>query len=218
MLALLVASRAARPKFWPQASLWRPPQRSPKAGLTRFAPFGYHARLMSADVPFSVDVWRAVAARRIFEGRAPLSAFKRLGEGLADQQGECSYRLQFERDRFQTAIVRIEADAALPLICQRTLKRFLLPVRIEQTLGLLRSEAEEASLPPDVEPMLVPADGEVVLRDLVEDELILALPVVPVDPEGELEWSGDAEVEETEVEPKRENPFAALSALTMNKK
>lgn len=148
----------------------------------------------------------------------PLTAFKRLGESLADQQGECSYRLQFERDRFQTAIVRIEAEAALPLICQRTLKRFLLPVRIEQTLGLLRSEAEEASLLPEVEPMLVPADGEVVLRDLVEDELILALPVVPVDPEGELEWSGDAEVEVAEVEPKRENPFAALSALTMNKK
>ena len=146
-----------------------------------------------------------------------MSAFKRLGESLADQQGQCSYRLQFDRDRFQTAIVQVEAEVALPLICQRTLKRFLFPVRIEQTLGLLRAEAEESGLPPDVEPLLVPADGEMVLQDLVEDELILALPVVPVDPEGELEWSGDAEVDETEAEPKRENPFAALSALTLHK-
>ncbi|MCB1554295.1 MAG: DUF177 domain-containing protein [Xanthomonadales bacterium] len=172
---------------------------------------------MSAGVPSTVDVWRAIGARRQFDGQAPLSAFKRLGESLADDEGRCSFSLQFDRDRFQTAVVRLDAEAALPLICQRTLKRFLLPVRVEQTLGLIRTEAEEASLPPGVEPLLVPADGEMALLDLVEDELILALPVVPVDPDGEVEWSGEDEVEEAEAEPQRENPFAALSALKSNK-
>lgn len=172
---------------------------------------------MSAGIPSTVDVWRAVGARRQFEGQAPLSSFVRLGESLADLEGRCSFRLQFDRDRFQTAVVHLEAEAALPLICQRTLKRFLWPVRIDQTLGLIRSEAEEASLPPGVEPLLVPADGEMVLLDMVEDELILALPVVPVDPEGEIEWSGEEEAEAADDEPQRENPFAALSALKSNK-
>ena len=66
------------------------------------------------------------------------------------------------------------------LRCQRSLQPFVLPARVEQTLGLIREEAEEAGLPPGYEPLLVPEDGRIVPIDLVEDELILALPVVPV--------------------------------------
>lgn len=165
---------------------------------------------MSSDVPVTVDVWRAVAASRQYQGSAPLSVFARLRDSLADAQGQCRYRLEFGRNRFAQAVVQISADAELPLICQRSLQRFLLPVRIEQTLGLLRNESEEAALPPEVEPLLVPAEGELRMLDLVEDELILNLPVVAVDPNGTpLE---EATAEPVEDEP-RSNPFAALAAL-----
>lgn len=172
----------------------------------------YNAALMSADLPESIDAWRAIASRRVFEGRVPLAAFPRLVDSLADSQGECRFRLSFDRDALGIAAVEVEADTQLPLICQRSLQRFLFPVHVQQKLGLLKSEQEEAGLPSDVEPVLVDAEGELRLLELVEDELILALPVVPLGPEG----LADAEVlKATEVpaEEPRKNPFAALAAL-----
>ena len=51
----------------------------------------------------------------------------------------------------------------------------------------IEDESEEAALPPGYEPLLI-ADGQVNLADVIEDELILALPVVPLKPGEPLEW------------------------------
>lgn len=185
--------------------------------MTRLHGTPYNAALMSADLPETVDAWRAVAARRIFEGEAPLSAFKRLADSLTDTQGHCSFRLSFDRDAFGVAVVEIDASAALPLMCQRSLTRFLFPLQIRQRLGLVRSEKEESALPPEVEPVLVGSDGEVRLLELVEDELILALPVVPLGPEELAAAQGTSNGDEPVEEP-RKNPFAALAALKQTSK
>jgi uncharacterized protein len=165
---------------------------------------------MSAEIPEVVDAWRWVAARRRIEGRAPLASLPRLRDGLLDPEGDVRFTIDFDRDALQLPRVALVAEAELPLQCQRSLQRFLLPVKVEQTLGLIRDEAEEAALPEGYEPLLVPADGLLRPLDLVEDELILAMPVVPVSPGSEPvgdDWPQDAD------EPRRDNPFAVLSAL-----
>ena len=168
---------------------------------------------MSVALPDVIDAWRTVAARRMFEGRIALAALPRLGESLADSEGTCSYQVEFGRDEFGFAFVELKADAALPLICQRTLDRFEYPVRIEQRLGLIREESEEAALPPGYEPLLMPDDARLHPLELIEDELILAVPVVPVKPGTEaIEAHWESTVEE-EVQDERPHPFAALSAL-----
>ena len=172
---------------------------------------------MPADEPFrtdasrdALDIGRMVAARRRVEGRLPLSALTRLADSLVDTRGEVVYALQFDTDTFKVPYVELQAEAALPLLCQRTLQRFELPVRIEQRLGLIRDEADEAALPPGYEPLLVPDDGMVHAAELVEDELILAVPVVPVSA-GTEAMEQDWPAPEEDVE--RANPFAALAAL-----
>jgi uncharacterized protein len=108
--------------------------------------------------------------------------------------------------------MQLRADAALPLICQRTLERFELPVRIEQRLGMIRDEREESALPPGYEPVLVSEDTRLHPAELIEDELILAVPVVPVRPGTEaVDANWESVVEE--IQDERPNPFAALSAL-----
>jgi uncharacterized protein len=161
-------------------------------------------------VPEVLDAWRMVAARRGVEGRLPLSALTRLEGSLLDTKGEVRFALDFDRDSLQVPYVELRIDAELPLVCQRSMDRFLLPVRIVQRLGLIRDEADEAALPEGYEPLLVPDDGELRTAELVEDELILAVPVVPVKPGSEAverDWPA------TQVEQERANPFAALSAL-----
>ena len=169
---------------------------------------------MSATSIPVVDAWRMVSARRVLTGRVPLSSFTRLAGLLADTDGECRYEIGFDRDVSGLATVDVVADAELPLVCQRSLERFLLPVSVRQRLGLLADEAEESGLPEDVEAALVGPDGSLQPLALVEDELILAVPAFPVKPgsaEVEAVWT-DAEAEAEEEQP-RTNPFAALAAL-----
>ncbi|WP_242108137.1 YceD family protein [Luteimonas aquatica] len=169
---------------------------------------------MSAEVPEVLDAWRMVAARRGFEGRIPLSSLSRLREVLFDDAGEATFALDFDRDALQVPYVELRIEAALPLQCQRTLERFLLPVQVVQRLGLLRAdqgdEVEEAALPPGYEALLVAEDGMLRPLELVEDELILAVPLVPVKPGSETverDWPVQADEEV------RANPFSALAAL-----
>lgn len=167
-------------------------------------------------MPESLDAWRMVSARRGVEGRLPLSSLTRLADSLIDTEGEdVIYSLDFDRDALQVPYVELRIEAELPLLCQRTLQRFLLPVKIVQRLGLIRDESEEAALPPDYEPLLMPADGMLQGAGLVEDELILAVPVVPTMP-GTEAMERDWPAPEAEVE--RASPFAALSALKQKHK
>ena len=156
-----------------------------------------------------------VAARREFEGRIPLAAMMRLRGSLVDAEGEVRYALAFDTDSLKVPYVELRIDAALPLECQRSLQRFLQPMQLVQRLGLIRDEAEESALPPEYEALLVPEDGRVVPAELVEDELILAVPVIPVAPGSEA-VERDWPVREEEAA--ATNPFAALSALKSDNK
>lgn len=165
---------------------------------------------MSAEMPEILDAWRMVAARREFDGRIALSALPRLRDALSGAEGDVAFALGFDRDALRIPYVELRIDADLPLQCQRSLQRFLFPVRIVQRLGLIRDEAEEAALPEGYEPLPLPEDGALRPLELVEDELILAIPVVPVMPGSESverDWPVSAEEEV------RANPFAGLAAL-----
>ena len=143
-------------------------------------------------MPEVLDAWRMVAARRGFEGSLPLSSMSRLRDALCDDEGVVRYEIEFDRDALQVPYVEVRIDAALPLVCQRTLQRFLQPVQVVQRLGLL------------------PEDGMLRPAELVEDELILAVPVVPVSPGSEAmarDWPVQAD------EAAQANPFAALAGL-----
>jgi uncharacterized protein len=168
---------------------------------------------MSADVPEVLDAWRMVAARRGFAGRLPLASMHRLREVLFDDHGEVAYSLEFDSDALRVPYVELRIDAQLPLQCQRSLQRFLLPVSVVQRLGLLRAsgDMDEAALPEGYEALELPEDGVLRPAELVEDELILAVPVVPVDPgSGTVERDWPVQPDE-EV---RANPFAALASLS----
>lgn len=73
---------------------------------------------------------------------------QRLRDALLDSEGECAYLLEFGYDEeLRVAYVALTVEAQLPLECQRSLRRFLFPVRVVQRIGLIRSEAEESTLP-----------------------------------------------------------------------
>ncbi len=139
----------------------------------------------------------------------------RLQGSLAATDGVVTFDLEFGKDELGVPYVHVRADASLPLTCQRTLEQFVLPVHIDARLGLITQEAEEAGLPPGYEPLLT-GDGMLRLTDVVEDELILALPVIPVKPGSAQPASAWSDDEEPLAE--KQNPFAALKDIKLAKR
>ena len=170
---------------------------------------------MSLALPERVDASRMVQARRSFQGTLPLASLERLRGSLAAVDGVADYDLEFGRDELGIAYLAVRVAAELPLTCQRTLEVYRQPVRLDQRLGLIEHEDEEAALPPGYEPLLI-ADGQLNLADVIEDELILALPVVPLKPGAPLEWHDEPDSEPVEEEPP--SPFLVLAGLKDGKK
>ena len=174
----------------------------------------YYFPVMSATLPESVDAWRMVSARRSFQGSLPIAAMPRLCEALADDAGSADYQLDFGRDDFGTAYVDVRVQAPLWVVCQRTLEPFIMPVKVESRLGLIRLERDEAALPAGCEPLLVAEDDKLNLIDVIEDELLLALPLVPVNPDSALpEDVKRPSAEAISAEERPDNPFAVLREL-----
>ena len=176
---------------------------------------------MNAGLPETVDAWRMVQARRLFEGNLPLASMPRLRDSLhldslASSDGSVIYTIEFGRDDLGVANLWLRAETALPLLCQRSLDPFDLPVRVDTRLGLIESESEEAGLPPGYEPLMV-ENGQLKLADVIEDELILALPVIPLKPGVEpIDRAWGAEERQEPVE--KPNPFSVLQNLKVSKK
>ncbi|MBM7125840.1 YceD family protein [Dyella flava] len=158
-----------------------------------------------------------VSARRSFQGSLPIAAMPRLCEALADDAGSATYALDFGRDEYGTAYVDVRVQAPLWLVCQRTLEPFVMPVTVDSRLGLIRSERDESALPAGVEPLLVAEDDKLSPVDVIEDELLLALPLVPVNPDSVLpEEVTRPPVEAISTEERPQNPFAVLRELKKN--
>lgn len=165
---------------------------------------------MFTGLPDTVDVWRMVAQGRCFEGSLPLASMTRLADSLVNVEGAVRFTIEFGRDDFGVAFITLHVEGQLPLLCQRNLEPFDWTFSITTRLGLIRREEDETGLPAGYEALLVQND-EVRLADVVEDELILALPLVPIRPgsevDKELVWPSEKPSSE------KPHPFAALSAI-----
>lgn len=166
---------------------------------------------MSRDFPAHADPMDLVQARREFEGTWPLARFERAADLLASDEGELHFRLAFDRDEIGTPYVDVELSGAPILMCQRTMAPFAFELQRHSRLGLIAHEREEAALPEGYEPLLLGSEP-IGLMDIVEDELILAIPLVPKAP-GEAVDTTFGDADEAEEEQARPSPFAALEAL-----
>ena len=103
-------------------------------------------------------------------------------------------------------------QARLPLQCQRCLGSVETEVAVQRSLRFVSGENQAAALDADSEDDVLALSRAFDLRDLIEDELILALPLVPVHgscPEPLVAPADDPAFEQ----PARPNPFASLAAL-----
>ena len=168
---------------------------------------------MSGALPPSLDLARAARQTYGVEGRLTVKSLPRLSVALASDVGEVRVTLEAGVDLARRVAVTGSIDAELELQCQRCLEPVKLEVHAEPHLAWVKSDEQLAALPEEYDPLLS-ADGNVDLKELVSDELLLALPLVPRH-EGDAACGGFTEPAERPAEPgdARKNPFAELAKL-----
>ncbi len=172
-------------------------------------------------LPVHVDPIRMAETGRILEGTMALSRMDRLAEALIFKpEGDASVRLEFGVDEqgIRNLLLRIKTE--LVLECQRCLEPMSFPIDTQMQLAMVTSQGEAEMLPSDYEPLLV-GDEPLYLQDLVEDELLLSLPIVPRHPTDECPAGGAAQRSGDEMpqqdEKPKDNPFAKLADLKLKR-
>ena len=138
----------------------------------------YYTRPMASGLSDRVDCARLADDGVVLEREYPLSELPRLQESLADARGSVKARFAFAKmgDGRAGASVAVQADPQL--ICQRCLKGFEFKVAADSEIEFASSEADApADSPREIYLM---DNGAVSLRELAEEELLLALPLVAV--------------------------------------
>jgi uncharacterized protein len=176
---------------------------------------------MSKRFPDRLDPWRFADLGKQISGELPLEAFSRLSACVLKSAGKVSFKLDFERDQERRARLNGWIKAVLPLQCQRCLGEVKLPIDTRLSVVFVQGLDEAELLPEQLDPCLV-EDDQVVFRDLLEEELLLALPQVAMHDPGACDApdSGVAEPEEAPMDSggqARVNPFSALAELKRNK-
>lgn len=127
-----------------------------------------------------IDGFEFAAAGGSVRGAWPVSVFPRLRDMLHDDTGSVEYALQGGRDPHGRPRLALDARARLNLTCQRCLGAVECVLQAQSTLLLAATQAEIDAEPITPEmPERVVAGRRMAVRDLVEDELLLALPFAP---------------------------------------
>jgi uncharacterized protein len=146
---------------------------------------------------------------QVFEGSARLDDLPRLEESLANADCEIRYKVTARLDPQRRKVVTCIIEGFVFLTCQTTLEAFRHAISIDDRLVIVDHESR---LPPieeesDAEDYLV-ADAPLDVLDLVEDAVLLALPMVPRKPgEREIKAAGKP------MQEGKDSPFAALASL-----
>lgn len=135
-----------------------------------------------------------------------MAGLERLHDLLVDADGEVSYQLQGMQGQQGEPMLHLIVSGQVRLACQRCLLAVPLELAVDSLLELVPEGAElsQEELEDDTKDYL-PLAGELNVADLVEEEILLSLPVAPRHEDCGLPGLANAG--------ERINPFAALAGL-----
>lgn len=165
---------------------------------------------LSVVLPERVDAHRLAEQGAVLEGRCPATLLTRLAAQASGVEGATA-RLVFARDEAGRVLVRGRVKGGITTPCQRCLEPVTLV--LESEFEFRPEEEGEEFLPPPGG-AAVPAERELPVRALVEDELLLLCPMIPCHPPGSCQPAAATEM--ATAENGRKNPFDVLAALRQN--
>jgi uncharacterized protein len=133
---------------------------------------------MPERLPVHVDPLTLADRGRALSGTVPVSACRRLVHWLDSDEGELAVELQFGRDEHKRRVLTGRVSGRVMLTCQRCLGAYGLDLDLPIGVVLVDSEAEAETLPEEVDALVLGDGATMHTVDMIEDDLILALPLI----------------------------------------
>ena len=161
----------------------------------------------------SLDILTLARSAHVIEGQTPLAEMARVQSACADLSPQLvNWRLQCllkpGPDGRDQPWLMLRVDAGLPLTCVRCLHPVLQALCVERTFRFVADEdtaqAEDEDSEEDLLPLTPPLNG----LHLIEDELLMAMPMLPNHDFCNSEYLQTNDVDPSEAAPK---PFAMLA-------
>ena len=161
------------------------------------------------QLPERIALDKAVNGQRTYQGSVKLHEMSRLTDMLASADGDVEFSIDFDRAARILGKAQVKVKTELPLICTISEKQFMFPVEIDSTVGFIDDLEYEEFLGLDMEASWV-ENGFIKPLEIIEDELILAVPDAPFDEDHVIDESSEKQQLVTDKKP---NPFDILKSL-----
>ena len=174
--------------------------------------------MLTEPLPIALDVRKAAARGETVKGVVKPAELQQFRTLLAADDGEIHAAFEFTRDEEKRYLIQLAVEAQVEVTCQRCLEKMSRQLNCSNTLAVVWTDEQAASLPKDLDPLIV-EEQSCRLRDVVEEELILALPQFNYHDTDACR----ASLEEfntpldEEVPAEKPNPFNVLAALKAGK-
>jgi uncharacterized protein len=169
--------------------------------------------------PGRLDVGAAAADGAALSGQWLLATLERLRTLAAvDRPAAVEWSARFERRPVAGAVpqvwLHLVARTCLDLECQRCLQPVTCELAVDRAIRFVPTEDEAAALDAEGEDDVLALPPRLDLRSLVEDELLLALPLVPRHDTCPVPLEAPPA---DEAEAAAQNPFAVLAGIKATK-
>src|SRR5690606_31227445 len=138
----------------------------------------YCAPMADTRIPDYVDARKIFAQTAEISGSMPIAGFERFRQQLTSERGEVTFTLNFGIDAEYRRVISGAVSANVDVLCQRCLEPVAIDLADTFALALVESEEQAARLPAQLDPWMAPADGRLLLADILEEQLILCMPIV----------------------------------------
>ncbi|MFO7580953.1 YceD family protein [Guyparkeria sp.] len=176
------------------------------------------SQLDTGRLTIPLDVRAACRQELVESGEAPLAGLSRCRE-ITPEGGMFAYEVRFfEGQGVHPLQADIRVSAPLQLECSRCMEPMVKSVAVASRVTFVFSDEQAEHVETETEPVVLGREGRIRLVDLLEDEILMAVPLMPVHEDacsdlaaGQAYESG--QIDESASEEREENPFAALAAL-----
>lgn len=166
--------------------------------------------MVAAKLQFIAPLQLAEKRERL-AGSVPVSALRQLRDILYNDKGSVKFDLQFGKDDRGRVYIKGEFNATLNLTCQRCMQPMELPVG--NRISLVVASSDNGETPNELDEPLTLVDNQIALETLLEQEILLAMPIAPVHDRNNC--SGSYLVDQYKAG--SESPFAVLKNLKIKK-
>lgn len=129
-------------------------------------------------LPEHIDPFRFAEQNLSLHGIVQAADMERLSTTVNTANTEVKVQLTFGIDEQKITYLKGNINTQLNLECQRCMQPFKYEIISDFLLGIVNNLDQANALPEIYEPVLV-KDNSLALKDVIEDEIILNLPIIP---------------------------------------